>query len=392
MKIKSCPEDFVVEEFLTLPNLSPRGDYVIYRLKKRGLSTYDVLDRLIYGYRIPDRDIGIAGLKDKYALTSQYMSIRGRNAKEIREKNFMLTPLGRAESPIGPHLLEKNWFRITLRSLEKTRISRIVDNLYEVLRYGFPNYFGEQRFGSIRHGGEFLAKRLILGDFEGALKLYLSKWSSRERLTIRGFKRFVSRHWGDWEECLRVAPRSDERFILSYLKDRPRDFLRAVNLINRRMLFLYIAAYQSYLWNEVASEFIRANLDEDGLIGFHYGAGQMVFYRTLTEELFEEFVRTEIPLLDHRVEFPTGRIGEIVERVIKREGITIEDFRLDRVKNAFFKSALRGLIVFPEGLEISEPEPDEIYRDRFKLTLSFFLPPGSYASVLLRRIGIEGKK
>jgi len=389
MKIKSRPEDFVVEEFLNLPEFSSTGDYVVYKLEKRGLSTYDVLDRLVRGYKIPDRDISIAGLKDKYALTSQYLSIRSRNARVIREKNFVLTPLGRADRPLGSHFLEKNGFKITLRGLEKVGISRLVNSLYEVSKYGFPNYFGEQRFGSIRHGGGFLAKRLILGDFEGALKLYLSRWSSRDRPVVKGFKRFVSRHWGDWEECLKAALRSDERTLLSYLKDHPRDFLKAVKLINRRMLFLYIAAYQSYLWNEMASEFIKTNLAEDRLIRFHYGAGQMIFYKTLTKGLLEEFTRTEIPLVDHKVEFPIGEIREIGERVIKREGVTTKDFRLDRIRKAFFKSVPRRLVVFPEGLEISEPAPDEIYHDRFKLTLSFFLPPGSYASVLLRRIGVN---
>ena len=78
--------------------------------------------------------------------------------------------------------------------------------------------------------------------------------------------------------------------------------------------------------------------------------------------------------------------------MIKQEGVTIENFRLNKIKRAFFKSVLRKLIVIPEGLEISDPIPDEVYSHRFKITLSFFLPSGSYATVVLRRVQAEEGK
>lgn len=391
MKIKSLPEDFIVEEFLTLPEFSPEGDYVVYRLEKRGLSTLEVVSRLIQRHGVPGGKINFAGMKDKYALTSQYLSISGKRLGEVKEKNFTLTPLGRTDRPVGPDLLEKNGFKITLRSLEKNRIRDMADTLREVSHYGFPNYFGEQRFGSIRHGKGFLAKRLALGDFEGALKLYLSGWSAEDRSAVKKFKKFVSDHWGSWEACLKVAPRSDERIVLAYLKTRPNDFLKAINLINPRMLSLYIAAYQSYLWNEMAGEFVKMSLPEDRWIKFPYAAGEMVFYKTLFQDPLGEFMQTEIPLVDHKAEFPDGKIKGIAEKVMRREGITPQNFRLNKIKRAFFKSVPRKLIIFPEGLEISDPAPDEIYPHKLRLTVSFSLPSGSYATVLLRRIGANHK-
>ncbi|HWP91467.1 MAG TPA: tRNA pseudouridine(13) synthase TruD [Thermodesulfobacteriota bacterium] len=386
MKIKSRPEDFVVEEFLELPEFTPEGSYVIYKLEKRGLSTLEVVELLARRYKIPDRDISFAGLKDKYAHTTQYLSMRVREARAIKERNFGLSPLGRSTRPVGPDLLSKNKFRLTLRDLEKDSVENIIISLDQVSKYGFPNYFGEQRFGSVRHGGEFLAKLLIHEDYEGALKLYLSRWSTEDRAVDKKFKRFVLSHWGDWDECLRVAGRNRVRAIISYLRDHPGAFLNAINMINPRLLFLYVAAYQSYLWNEMASEFIKTDLNGVELIRFRYKPGEMVFYKKLPDKLFDRFIKMEIPLIDHKVEFSENSTKEIAEKVLSREGIAIQEFRLKKLKRAFFKSAPRKLIVFPEELEISDIFPDEIYKGKFKLTLSFFLPSGSYASVLLRRI------
>lgn len=389
MIIKSRSDDFIVDEYLDLPEFSSTGDYVICKLEKSGLSTLDVVNQLVRKYKIPDSEISFAGMKDKYALTSQYLSIRRAKIREIRERNFILTPLGRAARPVGPDLLEKNRFQITLRGLEKGCISELIGSLNEVSKYGFPNYFGEQRFGSIRHNGRFLAKHLMLEDFEEALKIYLTQWSSKDRSRIKEFKKFISRHWGNWEECLRVALPPNERIIISHLRDYPRDFLKALNLINPRMLFIYIAAYQSYLWNKLTSEYLRINFREEELMKFYYTAGEMVFYKSISDELLKEFIQTQIPLVDHKVEFPEEKIKDIAEMIIRREGVSMGSFRLNKIKKAFFKSVPRDLIVFPEELEIYDPTPDEIYSPKFKLTVSFFLASGSYASVLLRRIEIR---
>ncbi|MGH7806725.1 MAG: tRNA pseudouridine(13) synthase TruD, partial [Thermodesulfobacteriota bacterium] len=120
-------------------------------------------------------------------------------------------------------------------------------------------------------------------------------------------------------------------------------------------------------------------------------AGEMVFYKTISDELLKRFMEIQVPLVDHKVEFTEEKIKAIAEMTIRREGISTGGFRLNKIKKAFFKSVLRYLIVFPEELEICNPIPDEIYPNKLKLTVSFFLPPGSYASVLLRRIDTESR-
>src|SRR3989304_4858618 len=253
MKIKSRPQDFVVEELLDLPEFSDKGNHFIYKLEKSGLSTLEVVNHLVRRFRIHDKKINFAGMKDKHALTSQYLSIM---VKELKKR--------------------------------------------------------------------------------------------------------VSQHWGNWEECLKSAPPSNERKVLTYLRGYPRDFVKAINLINPRLLSLFIAAYQSYIWNEMVGEFIKINLPGNELIKFSYTAGEMVFYKALPKGLFKEFAETQIPLIDHKVKFQGEKIKEIGEGVMKTEGVEIENFRLNKIKKAFFKSVSRRLIVIPEVVEISDSAYDEI--------------------------------
>ena len=138
MKIKSRPQDFVVEELLDLPEFSDKGNYFIYKLEKTGLSTLEIVNHLVRKYGIHDKKINFAGLKDKYALTSQYLSIMGSGLKEIKEANFTLISLGRSMRPIGTDLLKGNRFRITLRSLEKESIPGLINNLTKCQSMVFP--------------------------------------------------------------------------------------------------------------------------------------------------------------------------------------------------------------------------------------------------------------
>ncbi|MGQ0792822.1 MAG: tRNA pseudouridine(13) synthase TruD [Deltaproteobacteria bacterium] len=389
MKVKATPEDFIVDEILTLPELQAAGGFAVFRLDKRNLSTLDVVSILAGRHRIRDGDISFAGIKDKYALTSQYLSVRGGKLQEIRERNFTLTPLGRADDPITSSRLLGNRFKITLRHLLDSRqTTEIAGMLGEAAEFGFVNYFGEQRFGSARAGAGFIAKSLMRGDCGGALKILLASSSGEDKAAVREERESIRENWGDWDACLKSAASPVDREIFLHLKRYPRDFERAVNLIPRRMLHLYLAAYQSYLWNETAAHFIEKTLEgADSFIRFKCFAGEMVFYRKLSEAQATRLGRAQIPLLDHKSAVADGEIRAVSEAILEREGITPAQFKLGGVKATFFKSASRELIARPGEMQIFEPQADELYPQRMKLSLSFTLPPGSYASVLLRRVG-----
>ena len=96
MKIKVFPEDFQVVEKITIKT-QPEGKYSIYRLEKRNWATLDLIDYLKRKHRLAT--IRYAGLKDRYASTTQYVSIIGEGPPKIIEENFSLTFIGKSEHP-----------------------------------------------------------------------------------------------------------------------------------------------------------------------------------------------------------------------------------------------------------------------------------------------------
>src|SRR3989304_16187 len=89
IKIKVKPEDFIVEERADI-SVAQTGDFCVYLLKKRGWNTVDVLKNLSRKINLPSSDFSYGGKKDKYALTSQFITIvrQGGNEKATRNPPF----------------------------------------------------------------------------------------------------------------------------------------------------------------------------------------------------------------------------------------------------------------------------------------------------------------
>ena len=110
--IKQQPEDFIVEEVLTL-SIQEKGEYSYYRLKKTNLEQNKALDIIAKVFNINRKYINIAGMKDKAAITTQTISIRNGPKKNIKKDDLELTFLGHGDERISLGQLEKNKFIIT---------------------------------------------------------------------------------------------------------------------------------------------------------------------------------------------------------------------------------------------------------------------------------------
>jgi tRNA pseudouridine13 synthase len=383
VKIKCTPEDFQVSEQLRI-RLKRAGPFSIYRLQKRFWNTLDVIRELEQRHGL--RRIGRAGLKDRYSVSTQYISIPGRGPRSIQEKNYSLEFAGMADEPVSRELLLGNNFDITIRALTADETSAIEQALPSVIRFGFPNYYDEQRLGSARHGQGFIARRLIDGHFNGALKLYLATPSPADDPKTRRIKSLISESWGHWVECAKLV-RPEARPVIQYLIRKPRDFKGAVALIPRNLLELFVGAYQAWVWNETMSATLRSLGVPTRTV--EYSHGSLAFWNKLSPEHEAFLNQLVIPAVGPGAEFPGERIARIAAEVLSRDGLTLEALKMKvRVHGVFFKAYQRRARIVPERVKVTKPAPDDIYPGRNMLTLSLFLPAGSYATILLKRLSL----
>jgi tRNA pseudouridine13 synthase len=129
-------------------------------------------------------------------------------------------------------------------------------------------------------------------------------------------------------------------------------------------------------------------LIEEYGIGKHtvpYLAGDLLFYRKLKNSRTVTHMRLPMVTHDLTLRFPEG---DLVRSVLAEEDIRLKDFSLSRLRfrGIRFKKHWRTVIVQPQDLHMLSAKPDDRYPGKQKLTLCFTLPPGSYATLVVKRL------
>ncbi|KYH33444.1 tRNA pseudouridine(13) synthase TruD [Neomoorella mulderi] len=383
MKLKVIPEDFVVRELARLP-VREKGLYRLYLLEKKGWNTIDLLMRLAKAHNLPYRLFAYGGLKDRHAHTFQYVTVKHAADLTTKEENFSLRSIGYMDRPMGPDLLEGNEFAITLRALGTVEVSRITRRVDEVRGFGYPNYYDDQRFGSMDRQMGLMAERLLKRHYNGSLQIYLTGIYPEEKKEARERKLFFREHWGDWATCLARAKTTMESRIFSLLAGKPKAYIEALQMIPGEELSLLFSAYQSFLFNEL----LRRILQDLGLdlVAVPGVAGPYLFYRRLERKELAYLKSLFLPLAASRMEFPDASTEQLFAAIMEERGIKRSSFNLRKVRQAFFKSTPREAVVFPGDFRLQPAEPDDLYPGRQKMRLFFKLPRGSYGTMLIKRL------
>jgi tRNA pseudouridine13 synthase len=375
MKIKQKPEDFVVIE-LDRAEPSRTGPYALYRLLKWDIGTIEAVQALVRGWSLSRPQVSFGGLKDRHARTEQLLTIRGGPGRNFEGPGFRLEFLGRAREPVTRASFHGNRFEITVRDLDE------IPDPAPLKRHGLPNYFDDQRFGSLRGaGGDFIGRALVRGEYERALQLALASPSGEDRGKERELKTRMRDRWGDWAALARDLPASPQRSVAAFLAGRPDAFGFAFEQLDPNLRVLYLSAYQSWLWNRTLGAVIRTLPDP---FEVEYAAGRHVFYQTLAPADRERLENLAIPLVSPSQKFE-GDLREIVAGILREERIEQRQFRLKKAPKTFFGKGLRAARIVPKDLKATDG-PDELHRGRRKLRLTFELPKGSYATILLKRL------
>ena len=322
-RIRSTPDDFCVEERpLYLP--CGEGEHLYIRVKKRGLSTPDLVLRLASQLHVKAQTIGVAGLKDAQAVTTQMLSLQGVKAETISalptdERLLALEVLGRHRNRLRKGHHAGNQFRLVIRDVRERSEDDLQELFDELVRRGVPNYFGPQRQG--RSGTNFQL---------GA-------------------------------ELLQDAARRNKM---------PR---------NKRIWFMN--AYQSHVFNRIVAKRIES-IDRvflgDWAMKSDNGACFPVEQPEVEQPRADRFeISPTGPLFGSRAPWATGVPGDIERAVVAELGTTPELLSKAGAECGF-RGERRALRVRLNELSWS--------LEGTVLTLGFWLPPGSYATSVLREV------
>ncbi|WP_435007137.1 tRNA pseudouridine(13) synthase TruD [Tundrisphaera lichenicola] len=387
MKLKRQPEDFRVEE-LPLVEGGDRGRFGFYRLTKRGIGTMEAIEAIRRRWNLSGQQLSYGGLKDRHAVTIQYLTILGGPDQGLREGAIDLEPLGRLSHPYGPNAFRGNRFTVVLRDLtrEKAGAARIA--LAELPNDGLPNYFDDQRFGSVGFDGDFIARAWLAGDHEKALRLAIAEPTASDRAEAKHEKSILRETWGNWAEAKARLPRSHSRSLVTYLVDHPTDFRGVFARLRRELRSIYFSAFQSHLWNLTLGRLIERTTRENQRIPVEFKVATLPIHRGLEPDQAAELSAARLPLPATRTPLPPeGPIREAALEVVAGFGLAWEDLRVKHLKDIFFSKGVRPALFFPEGLT-QETSPDELYPGRFKIALGFDLPKGAYATLVVKRVTV----
>jgi tRNA pseudouridine13 synthase len=389
MKLKRVAEDFCVEE-LPLVEGGDRGRFVLYRLTKRGMGTLEAVEAVCRRWDVAGRRVSYGGLKDRHAVTTQYLTIADGPARTLRESSFELVPLGRIDRPYGPALFRGNRFGVVLRDLSSADVEKALRAVEQLPRDGLPNYFDDQRFGSVGFGGGFIARAWLAGNHEEALRLAIAESNASDRPATKQEKAILRESWGNWAEAKARLDRSHARSLVTYLVDHPTDFRGAFARVRRELRSLYFSAYQSHLWNLTLGRMIDRVTRPEQRVPIDFKVATLPIHRGLDLDQAATLSACRLPLPASRTPLPPeGPEREAALEVVAAEGLAWEELRVKHLKDVFFSKGTRPALFFAENLR-AEPSPDDLHPGRHKMRLDFDLPKGAYATLVVKRVTDAG--
>jgi len=421
-RIRQFPEDFVVEEVLVdgseakvspvgTPQIVGRGRYLICVLVKRNWDTFQAVQDIAKQLSISREYIQIAGMKDARALTAQHVSIScvsgitPDQASEVKTKDIALYPQHLSSEKISSQLLLGNRFNIKINAIPyfsstvERRIKNVLNELADL--GGIPNFFGHQRFGTIRPVTHKVGKFIVQRDWEKAALTFLCQSSPHEHPQSRKARQQLQIS-KDFKKAQRYFPYSlhYERSMLSHLAKHPRDYIGAFRRLPKKLCKLFVQAYQSFLFNKFLSQRINreiplntaqigdyvVKLDSHGLPTAGFTQVTVQSLRSFQKAIDENEMRTAISLIGFKQRLSNGIQGAIEKEILETENLTPEHFKISSMPQISAPGGLRAILTPIISLYIGEVCEDLVNPSGRVLNLGFMLHRGSYATVLLREL------
>ena len=335
---KQSKDDFIVTE-IPLYDFTGEGEHIILKMRKKDLSTWDAVQIISNSIGCKSRDIGYAGLKDKNAMTIQYISIPKQYENKLDEFEhakikFIEKTYHNNKVRVGH--LKGNKFFIRLKRVFPSDANILESVLGQIATYGMPNYFGFQRFGI--DGDNYIKGKQII---DGTLK---ERNRKLKQMYVNAYQSFLFNNW------------LSKRIEISKLVDafEPKEICEKLGMSVEEVKSLKMQEHPfKIMMGDVMS---------------HYPFGRIFHVEDIKSEAEKFNARDRVAtglLCGKKTKLSVDKARELEEQF---DEITKED------------GARRFAWIFPNECE------SEYKEDNNHFELSFILPKGSYATELIREL------
>lgn len=402
--LRKRPQDFEVhEDSAPIAKAHEQGKYTLARVRARNWETNHLMREIANRLGISQRAIFFTGTKDKRAVTVQNLAIAAPEEKvadlAIRDVEVLETYRVDRAPKLGEH--SGNAFRIKIRELKApldeatARASAVRKALLE--QGGFPNFFGPQRFGSVRPNTHLVGREIVHGRIADAVWTYIAYPGRDDPPDVRA-QRETLMQTRDVQAAIEAIPtRFDyEHDLLEHLDANPDDHAGALKQLPLNLTRLFVGAYQGWLFNRALTRRAREH---------HPGrAVEGDLLHPVDDDGTPDDDRS-IPVMSRNLDrcrwatrrgkgFPTaflpgyepatidGLQARIEREILQEEGLRHDDFRVLELPK-LSSSGTRRAMWCP--LDTMETETGEDEVGAF-VEVAFFLPKGSYATCVLREL------
>jgi tRNA pseudouridine13 synthase len=393
--IKNTPEDFLVEEITNdgtvlelnekIVQQSQNGKFVHFVLQKRDWSTSYAISAIAKKLHTSAKRFNYAGLKDKRAITTQLISAQGIDIEKIRLlniKDMTINGAWQAKDKVRLGALLGNRFTLRVRDAANNPEDTVAQ-IHDELQGQFPNYFGEQRFGTISQNTHLVGEKIIRGDFQEAAMEFLCSYESEKNTEARLARQNLAKTQ-DFKTALQDFPHHlrFERTMISHLAENPGDFIGAFKKLPRHTLLLFIHAFQSFLFNQLLSDRIK-----EGEVEMHANEDRSRISKSVPNLEMEEGEYL-CPVSSYGFPDPqsmdvegflcikilgyNSNPNEREKDILGKHGITKEQFRIKEIPEVSSKGTFRTAFAQLKGFSFKGD------------TFRFSLQSGSYATSALR--------